>query len=306
MNKLEANVSLLIITFFAAIQYIFLSAIPDTVSHFAFLCITNLIGFLITLAFFFGELFRLDKKQIVQSMALAGELFVFNVFLLLGSSGVSATVCACVLSAYFVFIPLFSVLIFHQKTEINNYVGIVIVLTGLFLILGTDVTGIFNRNVLYLLVADATFALYIMTSGKFSIGSNPSILAMGQMFFTFLFSLLFWAGESVVLHKPMSLPTDASFWGSVIYISFFIRGLYGIVQIYALRYVSPLNTSLIFSSEIIMTMFMSPILTLVFGSDPEQITLLKAAGGVVMVMGILAADSSVVESIKRRFVRVEK
>ena len=123
---------------------------------------------------------------------------------------------------------------------------------------------------------------------------------------TFLFSLLFWAGESVVLHKPMSLPTDASSWGSVIYISFFIRGLYGIVQIYALRYVSPLNTSLIFSSEIIMTMFMSPILTLVFGSDPEQITLLKAAGGVVMVMGILAADSSVVESIKRRFVRVEK
>ena len=83
------------------------------------------------------------------------------------------------------------------------------------------------------------------------------------LFFTFLFSLLFWAGESVVLHKPMSLPTDASFWGSVIYISFFIRGLYGIVQIYALRYVSPLNTSLIFSSEIIMTMFMSPILTLV-------------------------------------------
>ena len=107
MNKLEATVSLVIITFFAAIQYIFLSALPATVSHFAFLCITNLIGFLITLAFFFGELFRLDKKQIVQSMALAGELFVFNVFLLLGSSGVSATVCACVLSAYFVFIPLF-------------------------------------------------------------------------------------------------------------------------------------------------------------------------------------------------------
>ena len=41
MNKLEANVSLVIITFFAAIQYIFLSAILDTVSHFAFLCITN-------------------------------------------------------------------------------------------------------------------------------------------------------------------------------------------------------------------------------------------------------------------------
>ena len=69
---------------------------------------------------------------------------------------------------------------------------------------------------------------------------------------------------------------------------------------------SPLNSSLIFSLEIIMTMFMSPILTLIFGADPEQITLLKTAGGVVMVIGILAADSSVVESIKRRFVRVQK
>ena len=64
MNKLEANISLVIITFFAAIQYVFLSGVPDTVSHFSFLCITNLVGFVITLALFFSELFRVDKKQI--------------------------------------------------------------------------------------------------------------------------------------------------------------------------------------------------------------------------------------------------
>ena len=37
MNKLEANVSLFIITFFAAIQYPFLAGVPETVSHFSFL-----------------------------------------------------------------------------------------------------------------------------------------------------------------------------------------------------------------------------------------------------------------------------
>ena len=31
--------------------------VPDTVSHFSFLCITNLVGFVITLALFFSELF---------------------------------------------------------------------------------------------------------------------------------------------------------------------------------------------------------------------------------------------------------
>jgi hypothetical protein len=115
MNKLEANISLIIITFFAAIQYAFLSGVPDTVSHFSFLCITNLIGLAITLALFFSELFRVDKKQIVQSLTMSCLLFGFNIFLLLGTSGVGATVSACVLSAYFIFIPLFAFLLYRQN-----------------------------------------------------------------------------------------------------------------------------------------------------------------------------------------------
>ena len=47
MNKLEANISLLIITFFAAVQYVFLAWVPESVSRFAFLCVTNLAGFLV-------------------------------------------------------------------------------------------------------------------------------------------------------------------------------------------------------------------------------------------------------------------
>ena len=133
MNKLEANVSLFIITFFAAIQYAFLQGVPDTVSHFAFLCVTNLIGFLLTLAVFFSELFRVDKKQIKQSLLLSLELFGFNVFLLLGSS-VGATVSACVLSAYFVFLPLLSLLLFRIKSDRMTLCAIVVVLAGLALV----------------------------------------------------------------------------------------------------------------------------------------------------------------------------
>ncbi|MBO7622226.1 MAG: hypothetical protein J6T06_17070, partial [Victivallales bacterium] len=98
MSKLEANVSLFIITFFAAIQYAFLSGVPASVSYFAFLCITNLIGFLIVLAIFFNELFRLDAKLIKQSAILSIELFGFNLFILLGAKNMDTTVTACVLS----------------------------------------------------------------------------------------------------------------------------------------------------------------------------------------------------------------
>ena len=303
MNKLEANISLFIITFFSAIQYPFLAAVPDSVSHFSFLCITNLIGFLLTFLLFFSELFRLDWKQVRQRLSLSVLLFGFNVFLLLGSSGVGATVSACVLSAYFVFIPLLGLLLFHQKPDKNSLIAIAVVLVGLFFMMNADVKGLLDVHILYLVIADVFFALYILMAGRFTAGSNPSILAMGQMFFNFLLALLFWGGESLLTRRPMSLPSDAAFWGSVIFISFFIRGLYGVVQIYAQRYVSPLNTSLVFSTEIIMTMLMSPVLTLLFGAEPEHITPLKILGALIMVAGILVADSTVTAPLKRRLTR---
>ena len=302
MNKLEANISLFIITFFAAIQYPFLSGVPDTVSHFSFLCITNLIGFVLTLALFFSELFRVDKNQIKQSLYLSGLLFGFNVFLLLGSAGVSSTTSACVLSSYFVFIPVLGFLLFRQKPDRNSIAATAIVFVGLFFMMNADAKSLLDVHVLYLAIADVFFALYIMAAGKFTVGSNPSILAMGQMLFNFLISLLFWGGESLILSRQMTLPADASFWGSVIFVSLFIRGLYGIVQIYAQRYSSPLNTSLIFSTEILMTMVMSPVLAMLFGTDPEEITAYKVVGGILMVIGILVADSTVTNAIKRRFV----
>lgn len=306
MNKLEANVSLFIITFFAAIQYAFLAHVPDTVSHFSFLCITNLIGLLLTLALFFNELFRLDKKQIKESFFLSLELFGFNIFLLLGSAGVGATVSASVLSAYFVIISLISYLVFKQRPSRSSIIGMGLVLVGLFFMMNVDVMGLMNLHILYLVIADVFFALYILTAERFTAGSNPSILAMGQMFFNFIFALLFWVGEAAVTGTSFSLPTDSKFWGSVLFISFFIRGLYGIVQIYAQRYVSALNTSLIFSTEIIITMVMSPVLALLFGTIPEVITPLKVIGSLLMVSGVLAADDSVIGALKRRFAREKK
>ncbi len=299
MNKREANVSLFIITFFAAIQYAFLEGVPDSVSHFAFLCVTNLIGFLLTLAVFFSELFRVDRKQIRQSLLLSLELFGFNVFLLLGSS-VGATVSACVLSAYFVFLPLLSLLLFKTRSDRMTLCAVGVVLAGLALMLLEDPAGLKDVHFLYLLIADVFFALYILTVGRFTAGSNPSILAMGQMLFNCLIALIFWVGQSAIQRTPLSLPTDSAFWGSAIFIGFFIRGLYGIVQMYAQRYVSPLNTSLIFSTEIIITMLMSPVLALLFGTQPERITALRLAGAGVMVLGILLADPSVTGALKRR------
>lgn len=300
MNRLTASFSLYAITFFAAIQYVFLANVPETVSTFAFLAITNLIGFLITFAVFFQELKRMDRKQVLQSFVLSLELVGFNLFLLFGSRGTSATVTACILSSYFVFVVIISRILFGEKPGGNKMFGIILVLFGVFLMMEANVRGMMNWNILFLLIADVFFAMFLLTTEKFASSSNPSILAMGQTFFNFLIAMGCWGVEMLVLRRGPSLPADPRFWGSVFFISFFIRGLYNVVQVYAQRYVSPLRVSLIFSTEIIMTMFISPVLARLFGSEADQITPFRVVGAVIMMIGILIADSALEGKIKWR------
>lgn len=298
MNKLEANISLLAITFFAALQYVFLSLIPSSVSSFAFLCVTNLIGFLFALAFFAGELYRLEKKQILRSLVLAAELFGFNVFLLLGSSGMDAAVVSCVVTAYFVFIPTIMLLL-REKVNRSSLAGIVLVLAGVFLVLEANLSNFLDPHILFLILADLCFALYMVTVERFSKDSNPSILAMGQMFFGFLIALVVWAAQSLLQGTAMTLPSDVSFWYSVIFISFFIRGLYGVVQIYAQRYVSALNASLIFSTEVIITLVLSPLLSVSLGTSYTRVTWVKVLGCIAILVGVLLADGTLMQLLKR-------
>ncbi|MBQ7545240.1 MAG: DMT family transporter [Synergistaceae bacterium] len=301
MNKLEANVLLLMISIFDAIQYVFLSYVPEDVSHFAFLCMTNLVGFIMTLAFFFEELFRLDAKQVLQSLVLAAELMVFDIFMLLGSSGVDPTMTAAVISSYFLFIVIISVAFLGQSVEKSSIVGIIIVFIGLFFILDMDITGLWDRHILYLVIADIAFATYTITVGYYASASNPSILSMGHNLFCFLFTLILWVGESWFYKMPFTLPSERQFWGIVIYIGFFIRGLYTVIQIYAQRYVSALNTSLVLSSGIVITMAVSPVLSALFSTEPEVITPYKIIGSVIMVAGLLTTEPEFVSTVRKMF-----
>ena len=299
MNKLEANISLLFITFIASIQNVFFIWIPDSIPHFAFICITNLLGFIMSLACFFGELFRLDFKQIKQSMVLSAELIFFNLFLLLGVSGLGAVMTNILQSTMFVFISVIAFLLYKQIPDKGTMLGIIMVLSGLAVMTEGNIDSLWNWSAFFMIISNVFFAFYIVTVGAYSSSSNPAIIAMGQMFFCFLFSLILWVFQAVVQGTDFVLPSNPKFWGSVIYISFCIRLLYGIVQMYAQRYISPLNASLIFSTEIIITMAISPVLSAFMGTKPDVITPLKIAGGIIMIFGILMTEPQFFNLLRR-------
>lgn len=282
----------------------FLRGVPDNTSTFQFLFVTSFIGFILLFFVFFGGLFRVDRKHIIQSFILSIESFLFNIFLLLGSRGMDSTTVSSVISSYFVFIPLIEYVLFKTLPKPNTIISIVFVLAGIPLIVGFNAENFGNQAMIFLLLADIMVALNIITIGHFASGSNPSILAMGQLFFTSIISFVCWVIESRINNTLMTFPKEPMFWGSVIFISFFIRGLYTVVQIYAQRYVSPVNAALIFSSEIAMTLLLSGIVYKYIFNEPyyEKITFTKIIGVVFMFIGILIAEidfGDIISSIKR-------
>ena len=238
ISKLEANILLIIITFYTSIQYVFLAGVPDNVSGFAFIFITSLVGFIILLCVFFNELFRVDKTYISQCFILAIEIFLFNIFLLFGVNGVDVTTVSGVVSSYFIFLPLIEFILYRTKPQINTIIAIVLALFGVYMIIGFNINTFLNANIIFLILADIAMASYIITTGEYARNANPAIISMGQLLFVSFFALISWLIESKIKGTSITLTKEPLFWGSVIFIGFFIRGLYTVIQVYAQRFVS--------------------------------------------------------------------
>ena len=215
-----------------------------------------------------------------------------------------AVTISCVISAYFVFIPIIEFMIFKSIPKQSKIISISLVLIGILFIMNWEMKNLCNKNVFYLLVADISMAAYVISTGYFSNRSNPAILSMGQLLFIGIVSFISWNVEVRTKGMNMSLPLEPSFWGSVIFISFFIRCLYTVIQTYAQRFVSALNASLIFSTEIIITMLTSTSISRFFGMrvSESNLNINSGIGAILMLLGIFVSDPSIIQlfTLKKR------
>ncbi len=294
MSKLEANLVLLSVTFFWGIQYIFMGNIPDDISTFAFLTLTNGIGFVILAVVFADEVRKLTRKIVKSGVLLAVLLFGANTLLTIGSRVMDASSVSFFAAANIVFVPIFMRFL-GKKISLNNWAGILIVLIGLLLATGAQLNGM-GEGVLVVVVADVFSAAYIVVLGQVIGNVNPILTSICQMFFGTLLGLAGWV--FVQPETLMTLPRDLRFWSSVLVIAVFVRGFTTIMQVYAQRYVSALAASLIFSLEIVFTLMTSLFLPLMLGGEAETLTAYKVIGCMLILLGVLTSDGTLLHRKK--------
>ena len=281
---------LIVITLWSAMQYILLANVPDTVPQFAFLCVTNAIGVVMLCAFRFRHIGSIRKSTLVKGAALALELCGFNFFLLIGSKGTDSVIASSILSMYFIFVtPL--LLLMKRTVSFRSVVAGLIAIISLLLLFGADTSLLFSsKSTVYLLIGAFFFALYVVTISVFGEDEDSSSLSMCQIAFAAVFSFVGWVIETGVTGVSFALPSDRNFWIAALFIGIFIRALYTLIQVTAQKYVQPIKASLVFSSEIIISLFLNPILSKFYGTEAAPITTVKIIGCLFFVIAMLIID----------------
>ena len=288
-----ATIGLIFITFLAAIQYVFLRNVPDSVSTFAFVCITNLIGLVILGISQPKKLFSINVRTMAKGVVFAVELTGFNFFLLMGSKHLDAVIISSVVSLYFVFItPI--LLLLRKRVNFFSGIATVIAIISLLLMFGADTDALFaSGDVVYLILADLFFAMYVISVSILGQNVDPTQLTLSQMIFSSLFAFAGWGIECLISGNGFSLPTDTKFWVSALFIGVFIRAVYGLIQITCQQYVPALKASLIFSTEIVITLLMNPVLCRVLDMEYTPVTIYQVFGGVLLIIATLMVDDTV-------------
>lgn len=287
MNKTFAHLTLISVTICWSIQYIFFKNIPEDISTFFFLALTNFIGFFIVISLFPRKLLQITKNLLLNCAMFGALLFIFNILLIVGSRKIEIASTAFLASAYIIFMPIV-LWFFKEKITLNNLYGIVLTICGLFLGTGGSVFHSFPIEYLYILCADLIFAVYIVLVEKIVANEDTILLSIGQMGFVALFSFI-----ACLFTQPSSLinlPTNINFWIDVLVIAILVRAYSTIGQIYAQKYVSAINVSLIFSTEIIFTIIASTFLPPIVGGIAETITLTKLSGCLLIVFGVFVSN----------------
>lgn len=296
-KEYTATLGLLLITVWAALQYVFLQNVPSSVSTFSFIFITNLVGLPILAVAQRKKLKMLKGKVLPKGALLAGELVGFNFFMIIGSRGMDSVIISSIISMYFVFVtPL--LLLLKKKVSFRSAVASAVAIIALLLMFNADIGLLFRSvSVVFLLIADLFFAAYVITVSMAGADEDSSVLTISQMIFSILFSLCGWGIETIIGNGSFSFPRDKAFWITVVFFGVWIRALYSLIQINCQKYVKPVNASLIFSSEIIITLITNPFMSKLMHTEYTPATMFQVIGCILFVIAVIVVDDTVMRGI---------
>ncbi len=209
------------------------------ISPIGFLSLRFLLAFAILLAIYFRRIMK-HKDAINASLILGIFLFLGYAFQTIGLKYTTSSNAGFITGLYVVFTPIFSHFTVKERIGKRVIIALLLSLSGLYLLSG--INGFSTGDILELFCAVA-YGVHVALIGKFSREKDAVTLTMMQLFFVFLFSSLWWAGEG-----PAINPVPILLFG-IVFTGIFASAIGILVQVHAQKHIPPSKAAVIFTTE---------------------------------------------------------
>ena len=286
MNKLQANLCLIIVTICWSAEVIVFSCIPGDIIPFATTTITNGIAAIILGLFFFkrlrDELNRSSKKFILRCFILGVLNCSYNALFLYGLGYLDVSSGAFSYSLIIVVLP-FILLLMRKKVEKKTWISVILALSGILVALGPTLNSIEDLiGILIMLAGCVLRAVSIVKLNEYTQEHDPVSVSTFISFFVAIISFFVWG----IMQPRVFWEIE---WSSTAIASLFVYAYFIIVfaqtlNVFAQKRTTPTNATIIYSLEIVFSLIWGAVLpaTLINRVIPSP---LQIVGAVLIVAG---------------------
>ena len=261
MNRLQANLCLLCVTFCWSTEVIIFACIPDSVSPFATTSITYLVGGgLLVLAFFKrikSELRADFKRLFFRCLMLSAITMAYNTMYQFGLKDFDVSNGAFTLSLTVVALPII-IILQRQKVDKKTWFSAVLVLAGICISLYSVMTRSQIPGLTLIAAGCVMRAFFILKLNQYAREHDPVTLSALICLFGGIISFFFWMGASPATFA--AIPWSPVIIASLAIYSYFVVALTTTLNIFAQRRTTATNATIIYSLEIVFSVIWGAVL----------------------------------------------
>lgn len=252
-------------------------------SPFTFVLIRFTLTTLIFSAIFFRKIIKFKFTDIKYGLYLGFFLFIGFLTQTAGLKYTTASNSAFITGTNIALLPFAQILIIKSKPKIENVIGIIIVLVGLYFLTNMHKDEV-NIGDLITILCAVSFAFYIVYLDKYSQTYDINALIFGQFIATVFLALLSVIFVEKYFFEDVSLTINETLIVSLIFNAIF-NTLIGIILSNKFqRYTTPVRAGLLYNLEQVFAVIASYIIL------NEILSGRQILGAVIMLIGVVFSE----------------
>lgn len=285
MSRTENNILLFSVTVCWAASHVFLKSLPSDLSTYAYLTMTCGIAAVLMTVVFFKKMIKTKFAAFLKSAILAGLLFLILLFEKIGIGTVASSTASVLISASIIIVPVMLIIMKKMPTK-NNLLGAIVIMAGIVITSGFSVENMLSRGALFLLLTAVVYSVYTIIANKITKEEDPLIISAWQMWVTALLGFIMWFIEEPTTFASLEYTNEML--SSIFMLAFFGKAYAYAALMYAQKYSTPINVTIMASTEPIVTLVLA---VLIPSAYEEHFTTAAVVGAVVIMIGAIISGT---------------